>query len=882
MRGWRPALRLAWRDVARSKGRSLLVLALITLPVLAVTAAAVVQATADVSAVDAIPRKMGAAQARVQPVGGVVVQSPDPSNGQLSVTGRGDAPTRSTLTEVLGDRDVITIDEGYAEVVLDKRAVPSVPVEVDLRDPLSHGLFELHTGELPGAAGDVVVNEAAAERGVEIGDRLEVLGESVEVVGIGRDATHRETPTVTGPPGTFGRAFASDDTTTDWLVGGDPVLWSNVRDLNERGALVFSRAVITDPPEVEDVSAHMDDGSSTYITVAALVVAMALLEVVLLAGPAFAVGARRQARTLALIAASGGTPRQARRVVLGTGVVLGTIAALVGAVVGVVLGLGLVPLVQRFSGVWFGPVEVNWLVVAIVAAFGLLSAFLAALVPAWLASRQDVVAVLAGRRGDPPPSARTPALGFVLLGVGVALSVIGVKGGELAIAFGAVVSVLGMVFVVPLVVGAVGRLARRLPLVMRYAVRDAARHRTRTVPAIAAVAATVAGVVALGIANSSDEAENRATYVPELPMGVGVVTLYSTSSMGSASDVPSERAWADVEAVVRGRVEDEGNVEVVRGLPFDSADGATLNLEFQQPGRGREDALLEGWGGRLGASVVVADTAPSFLGLDDQQRATVSRSLSAGRAVVFASRAVSGDEVRVRAHSWDPATDESGKDDFTWPAAYVRSAERYPAAQAILPTVLAAELDTDVMPAGILIGETLSTSAEESLDEALGSVAANSQLYVERGYQAPDEVFILLLILFTLGAVLMLGGTLTATFLALADAKPDLATLAAVGAAPRARRGVAASYALMVGVIGAVLGTIVGFIPGVAITYPLTTMGEGICTATNNVPLVCESGPYLDIPWLMILGLVVVLPLLTALIVGLTARSRLPLAARLT
>ena len=38
---------------------------------------------------------------------------------------------------------------------------------------------------------------------------------------------------------------------------------------------------------------------------------------------------------------------------------------------------------------------------------------------------------------------------------------------------------------------------------------------------------------------------------------------------------------------------------------------------------------------------------------------------------------------------------------------------------------------------------------------------------------------------------------------------------------------------------------------------------------------------YLDIPWTLILGLVVVLPLLTALTVGLTAGSRVPMVARL-
>ena len=69
----------------------------------------------------------------------------------------------------------------------------------------------------------------------------------------------------------------------------------------------------------------------------------------------------------------------------------------------------------------------------------------------------------------------------------------------------------------------------------------------------------------------------------------------------------------------------------------------------------------------------------------------------------------------------------------------------------------------------------------------------------------------------------MLGGTLTATFLALSDARPDLATLSAVGASPRMRRGVAASYALVVGMVGAAARRRwSGFIPGIAITYPLT------------------------------------------------------------
>ena len=261
-----------------------------------------------------------------------------------------------------------------------------------------------------------------------------------------------------------------------------------------------------------------DTGRDELLAVATLIIVMALIEVVLLAGPAFAVGARRHARTLALIAASGGTPAQARRVILGSGVVLGLVASAVGLVLGLAVGWAVLPLVQRFNNEWFGPLELPWSYLAAIAAFGIVSAILASVVPAWLASRQDVVAVLAGRRGDRKPRASTPVVGLALLGAGIATSVYGAatsddsSAGAYWIGASAIVSVLGMILVVPVVVSTVARLARRLPLTPRYAARDAARHRTRTVPAVAAVAATVAGVVALGIATESQELADEKTY----------------------------------------------------------------------------------------------------------------------------------------------------------------------------------------------------------------------------------------------------------------------------------------------------------------------------------------------------------------------------------
>src|SRR5918999_3483555 len=80
LRGWRPLLRMARREALRGRGRSALVLALIALPVLAVSAAAVVYRTTEVTSVEALDRELGAAAAAVTVLPGQaeVVQGFDP------------------------------------------------------------------------------------------------------------------------------------------------------------------------------------------------------------------------------------------------------------------------------------------------------------------------------------------------------------------------------------------------------------------------------------------------------------------------------------------------------------------------------------------------------------------------------------------------------------------------------------------------------------------------------------------------------------------------------------------------------------------------------------------------------------------------------------
>ena len=194
----------------------------------------------------------------------------------------------------------------------------------------------------------------------------------------------------------------------------------------------------------------------------------------------------------------------------------------------------------------------------------------------------------------------------------------------------------------------------------------------------------------------------------------------------------------------------------------------------------------------------------------------------------------------------------------------------------VLSREAATAVGLEPVTTGLLVsGVDISEEQEQDVSEALAAVSDDVGIYVERGYESDDEAVIILLVLGALGAVLMLGGTLTATFLSLSDARPDLATLSAVGASPRARRAVASSYAVVIGVVGAVLGVMVGFIPGIAISFPLTSTSY-IAGLDPSVP-----SHFLAIPWLLIGTLVVALPLLTALVVGLCTRSRLPMVARI-
>lgn len=864
--GWRLALRIAWRDAWKAKGRSALVVVMILLPVSGVATADVLIRTSQLSDAEAVPRYMGAATARVELMPRSWTQlTADPFRNPVYTALNNRVHRRPSLASLgLGDRPSTPIDTVYDSVdVSDGRADAAIDL-VEPRNPLAAGLYHLRSGRWPSSSDEVVVDPWLAARGPSVGQTLRIhMGRRVlrrTVVGIADSERTARDDVVVALPGSVpdkdplyypgGRGY---------LLGGPPISWQQVTTLNARGALVFSRAVAADPPNLSPGPRF----SSTELSIVALIVVMALLEVVLLAGPALAVGAKRQSRALALLATAGGTPSQMRRVVLATGVVLGAVGAAGGVLVSLPLARLLEPALQRLSVDRLGPYDVRWRELLVIAAFGLGSALLAALVPAWIASRQDVVAVLAGRRGDRRPGRRSPVAGVVLLGLGVAVAAAGAhlrsETGAVLIPLGTLLCVLGMILLVGVVVAGMARLSGRLPLALRFAVRDADRHRTRMVPAVAAVAATVVGLTAVGIGFASYEAKQRAEYVPDLPIGQGIVTD-ADAKVDWGADIAAIRAQAPAASVQRlGQVV----ANAKRGY-------VTLKARVgDRPVSGIDEMRT---GGPSSAVLVSDSTAVLPPLMTRSQTAAAQRVLRDGGAVVW-GRAdlplargtltlVDGDHSRVlRRMSAPVLVLHPDPRVVTW-------------GMAVLSPRLAARTGLRITTSALIV-EGIRTSSQPKLSDTLRGLPGSVAVEFENGFAPRTFIRLLELVLFALGAFLVVGGTLTATFLSLADARPDLATLAAVGAGGWTRRLVAAAYALVVSMVGAVLGVAVGLVPGIAIVYPINSTSDSFAGVT-------DPSLHITMPWLVLVVVLVGLPVAMALAAGALTRGRLPMVARLS
>ncbi len=871
MSGWAPALRAARRDSRRRLGRTALVLVMVGLPVATVVAADVLSRTADVSVAESLPQRLGHADALVRYDG---TTGPVQQDGELTATNDGidgTGPRTRTSEQVraalpAGSR-VVPLTSGEAVVTTDLGQLKATVVAVDVRDQLLAGTYEATRGHLPTSTGEVAVSARLAHRGFPVGSTLSSGGRRLTVVGLlsnrsGGQGKARNEDLLLTLPGTFPLPAA-----TSWFAAVPGGLdWARVLDVNKASLFVLSREVVLHPTsQSRDPFGTNSSGvrgvARAGALVAALIGAMSLLQVVLLAGPAFAVGARGQRRTLALLAATGAAPKHVRRFVLAQGVVLGAAAAVGGALLG--MGSGAV-LAGQLSHVGreAGPFDYSLRTVLVVAGVGFLSAVLAALMPALSAGRQDVLAGLTGRRGATGGSTRTLVAGVLLFALGNFGCVRAARSGasEVPVVGGAVLTVVGAALLAPTVLSLTARLAHLLPLSPRFALRDAARSRGRTASAIAAVTATVAAVTALAIGGASDGAERDATYTPAGPYGAAVI-----SNLSTASEVAVAKVRAAAARLVPG-----ATVTTLEGASVNPSEGR-LDVT-QAPYRADDVGLVSSYGGNWGADLLVGADSLAVLDLSDHDRQAARAALARGGLAVFSDGPLTTPRVVLSVKPADLGSTATVRQ-LTLPATRLAQAGSSTTVRAVVSDATARQFGLHVSTVGLLVAgpHPISQALQDQLSEAVAVLAVDPSVTVERGYDG-GSTRLALLLLACAGGVLVLGGVLSSSLLALADARPDFGTLMAVGASPRIRRSMAASYAAVIGLLGALLGALAGLGPGIAVAFPLTSQavyGNG-----------SDTRVFIDIPWLLLTGLAIGVPLIAAAGAAAVTRSDLPLTAR--
>ncbi|MEO3860050.1 FtsX-like permease family protein [Acrocarpospora sp. B8E8] len=895
MSALRTILRLSRHDLRRAKGRSLLIFLMIAVPVALVSHLLVLFTTAAVNAEEAIPAELGSrADAQVRSIGYGLPVEQDAFGELWNMVGETapDSAKRSWTTAQIaaatgGRVSRITEGEQVVEIAGDRKWIYAY--EIDSRDPLTQGTYVQVSGRMPANAGEAAVSRALAEL-APIGStlRLPRTDARVRVVGVAESAGNMSpSDAVIMLPGVADpapestlvpqpAAGAVPDTTivrpvreVHWLVDTPaPVGWTEVRRLNQEGLVVRSRSVAADPPELPTLFPR-DETSGTEATGVLLGILLIVLEVVLLAGPAFAVGLRRRRRELGLLAAQGAEPGHLRRLLLADGLVLGGLAGLAG----VPLGIGIAALT-----VWranlpvpvYGPFEVPGWPLAGVAALALASGLLAALTPAIQAGRADVAGVLAGRRDRVRDRAGLPVLGVVLVVAGTACCALGarLRGTPslwlLAIVFGVLVLLLGLVALTPLLVRVAGRTRARLPLPLRLAARDAARNRGRTAPAVAAVMAAMAGLTTIAVLLSSQDADRRATYVSA--QAPGTATVF-------AEDLAAGR-WAGVRSAVEAELPGVPLIEVKTvGSAGDDLPPLESRAQLVRSCQGCGYAIS------LLGDVVVGgrDLLRYVLGKDDPVAAAA---LAAGKAVVFDANGVRDGKARISV----PGTADKPTR-VTVPAVAVR-ADRPPPVGAILPDGLASDSRLTARTTALLIDPAdlrLTAEQERRVGTRVSELSGQVSLEMNRGPQAREGDLTLAVITLVAG-LLVLVAAVVATALAAADARPDLDTMAAIGASPWTRRLTVAGQGAFIAGLGTLVGLAAGLVPGSLAAWAVTGAPDGGIRYGADTATIPEfaSTPIVDVPWMLLAGTALVLPLLAALITGVFTRAGVRPLRRLT
>ncbi|MGY4643148.1 ABC transporter permease [Cellulomonas sp. URHB0016] len=755
--------------------------------------------------------------------------------------------TGGTLDEVRGTPGVAAADHVYVGGVELRGSTRTtwqnfVPLPSDESlTPLRLGL-----GAMPAVAGEIALPRATAARlGVGVGDTL-----TAQDTGSGRDAMTTETLTVVGivddPDGAWaqfgGAGFALPDDLARWSPAASDDLRDGTALIATDGSVDAARAalrervpelrVLTKDEAAAEAVSEVSGGGNVLRAVALGFAAVALLVAALVISNTFQVLVAQRVRLLALLRCVGAEKRQLRRSVLLEAAILGGAASLVGLLAGTALAQGALTVLGRMNeGVPLPrTVDVTVTVALVPVLVGTLVTVLASLVPARTATRVPPVAAL--RPVDAPTvGARA---GRLRLAVSLVLTIGGVTGLLFTVAAsragsGDDLALLGL----GLLTGAVSFVGILLGAVL-------------WVPRVVSLAGTALGATGtsarLASANTVRNPRRTAATSTALLIGVTLVVMMSTGAASARESLAQDLAERYPVDLTVTRT--DGSTEPLDGAVATVADLPGVDAVVSVPvayARIGEDQLQVAGPDPTEAAQVLRSTGA----LDDLTDGTLLLTKRDDRLAGSVDlRAVpkppDGDDDGNGTPPPAPgslpleavASDLGGQDPIVTGATLARLAS-YPA-----PAELWVRLD-DSADASQVIQDV--QDALSGTPVSVASAAAERQSY-ERLISSLLAVVVGLLAVAVVIAVVGVANTLS---LSVIERRRESATLRAIGLTRRQLRWMLAVEGMLIAVVGAALGVVLGLLYGWA--GAATAFGR-----TNDLRL---AVPWADLALVMVVAL---------------------------
>jgi putative ABC transport system permease protein len=578
------------------------------------------------------------------------------------------------------------------------------------------------------------------------------------------------------------------------------------------------------------------------ISLAALVLGMLLIALVSIGG--FTVLAQRRLRSIGMLEATGATDRHVRLVVSANGAVVGVVGAILGFLLGLVVWLVYRPSLEQSSHHVIGVLALPWTVVIAAMVLAVVAAFLAASRPARAITKVPIVQALSGRPASPRQIHRSALPGIVLLVI--AFLLLGYSGGtnngngsggtpELLL--GLVLLIPGLILLAPFLLSVTAHLGRRAPIATRLALRDLARYRARSGSALAAISVGVLVAVIVMIAAAARYGNVLDYAGPNLSSNQ---LALSTAFPPQGQPIVQRNAKGQLVTVTNHAVETAtpaqltaGAEQIATGLGAQliALETPNVGLNGTQGGRSWDGSvyvatpqLLQAFGikaSEINPNADILSSRPGLSGVSDLVLNYASGGKSgSGPAAPGGGPSQSGCTAATRclAH---PVIQEIGA---------LPSGTSAP--NTVITEHAMKEFHITASTTDWLVQGTQPFTAAQISSAELA--ASTTQLSVESKNDEPTS-FAVISWATIFGIVIALGVLGMSVGLVRSETASDLLTLAATGASGYTRRTLTAVTAGALGFLGALLGTVGGYIA--MIGWLRSNSLNGGIAALGNIPV---------------------------------------------